>query len=68
MTGSLAGKKGTFVLHHWGITGGGSQTTGGHVVPGSGTGELIGLTGSIVISVDEAGAHTLTLDYELPDA
>lgn len=36
----------------------------GHVVPGSGTGELAGLTGEIEISVAEDGTHTLTLDYD----
>ena len=49
-----------------GVSGaGGPQRTGGHVVPGSGTGDLRGLSGSIEISVDSDGAHTLTLDYEL---
>jgi hypothetical protein len=59
----LAGRDGTFVLQHWGISGGGGpQKSGGHVVPGSGTGELAGLSGQIEISAD----HTFTLDYELP--
>lgn len=64
--GTLGGRKGTFVLQHWGVSGGGKpESTGGHVVPGSGTGELAGLSGSVEISVDEDGAHTLTMEYEL---
>ena len=69
VTGSLGGRSGSFVMHHWGVSGGGeAQQTGGHVVPGSGTGELAGLSGSLEMSVDADGAHTLTLDYELPEA
>lgn len=62
--GRLGDREGTFVMQHWGVSVGGNQSTGGHVVPGSGTGDLAGLTGEIVISVDADGAHTLTLDYE----
>ncbi len=65
--GSLAGKQGTFVMQHWGLSADGRERTGGHVVPGSGTGDLKGLTGSVEISVDGDGTHTLTIDYELPD-
>ena len=64
--GSLGGKSGTFVLQHWGlINSDGSQKTSGHVVPGSGTGELSDLSGTMEILVAEDGTHTLTLDYEL---
>ncbi len=65
VTGRLGDREGTFVIQHWGVSVGGNQSTGGHVVPGSGTGDLAGLTGDIVISVDADGAHTLTLDYEI---
>ncbi len=64
-TGSLGGKSGSFVLQHWGLMGGGTQKTAGHVVPGSATGELVGLTGTMEISVAEDGTHTLTLDCHL---
>lgn len=64
-TGSLNGKSGTFVIQHGGlVSAGGTQQTFGHVVPGSGTGELVGLTGEVEISVAEDGTHTLTLDYD----
>jgi len=36
------------------------------VVPNSGTGELTGLTGSLMIHIDAQGKHTWTFDYSLP--
>jgi len=66
VTGQLGGRSGTFVLQHWGVSGGGApQRTGGHVVPGSGTGELAGLSGEVEIAVDADGAHSLTLTYDI---
>ena len=66
VSGTLGGRKGTFVLHHWGIAEAGAPPrTGGHVVPGSGTGELAGLSGTMEIHVDGDGGHTLALDYEI---
>lgn len=64
--GRLGGREGTFVLHHWGIAEAGRPPrTAGHVVPGSGTGELAGLSGTMEIEVDADGKHTLTLEYEI---
>ncbi len=65
VTGRLGDRDGTFILQHWGVSAAGTQRTGGHVVPGSGTGDLAGLTGDVVVAVDADGAHTLTLDYEI---
>ena len=64
--GRLGDREGTFVMQHWGISGGGDlPRTAGHVVPGSGTGDLEGLSGRVEISVDPEGGHTLTLEYEI---
>lgn len=66
VVGQLGGREGSFVMQHWGLTGGGSPArTAGHVVPGSGTGELAGLSGEIEISVDSDGAHTIIIEYEI---
>ena len=66
VSGTLGGRKGTFVFHHWGIAEAGAPPrTGGHVVPGSGTGELAGMSGTMEIHVDGDGGHTLALDYEI---
>lgn len=63
---TLRGRKGTFVLQHWGVSGDGHRRTGGHVIPGSATAELRGLVGQVEIQVDAEGGHSLTLDYDLP--
>jgi hypothetical protein len=36
------------------------------VVPNSGTAELTGITGSLMIHFDAQGNHTWTFDYSLP--
>jgi hypothetical protein len=41
-------------------------TNTGTIVPGTGTGELAGITGEGTMLADDQGNHTLTLDYELP--
>lgn len=66
VAGSLDGRKGTFVLQHWGIAEEGAPPrTAGHIVPGSGTGDLAGLSGTVDIRVDEDGTHTLSLNYRI---
>jgi hypothetical protein len=52
--------RGTFVLRHGGV----GDHAFGHTVPGSGTGELAGLSGEAVYAHDDAGAR-LTLSYAL---
>lgn len=67
VSGTLAGRRGTFVLQHTGIMNRGAPTLTITVVPDSGTGELVGLTGSMSIDV-EGGKHGYTFDYTLPAA
>jgi hypothetical protein len=64
VTGTLDGRSGSFVLQHTGVVDGSAGSPGGVVLPGTGTGELAGLRGSMSIEHDDAGA-VLTLDYEL---
>jgi uncharacterized protein DUF3224 len=66
IAGTLGGKSGTFVFQHTGLMGPEGVTNTGTVVPGSGTGELEGITGDGAMLADENGNHTLTLEYELP--
>jgi hypothetical protein len=67
VTGTLAGRSGSFVMQHGGLSGGGSAPhVFGSIVPGSGTGELEGISGSVNLDVAPDGTHTLALDYELP--
>lgn len=65
VTGSLAGKTGTFVLQHLGaMTRGESTLWSVTVVPDSATGELLGLSGKMTIDIVE-GKHLYTLEYTL---
>jgi hypothetical protein len=65
VTGTLEGRSGSFVLQHSGVVDDGAPSPSGLVLPGTGTGELAGLRGTMTIEHDESGA-VLTLDYELP--
>ena len=66
VTGALEGRTGTFVLQHSGVVDEGAPSPSGVVLPGTGTGELAGLRGTLVIEHDESGP-VLHLDYQLPD-
>lgn len=62
--GELQGKKGSFVLQHYGFMGSGGRLLTLEVVPDSGTGELKGLTGKMDIRI-EAGQHYYDFAYQL---
>ncbi len=64
VSGQLADRTGTFVLQHWGRSIGPTRETGGFVVPGSGTGGLVGLIGEVEIAVGPDGNHSITLRYD----
>jgi hypothetical protein len=66
VSGTLQGKSGGFVFQHTGVMGPEGVTNTGLIVPGTGTGELDGITGEGTMLADEDGNHTLTLAYELP--
>lgn len=65
IAGTLAGRSGTFVFQHTGLMGPDGVTNTGTVVPGTGTGELEGISGDGTMLADEDGNHSLTLTYEL---
>jgi Protein of unknown function (DUF3224) len=66
VTGTLHGRSGSFVLLHSGIMTGSSQQQTVIVVPHSGSGQLIGLTGRMAIKIAD-GKHSYDLEYTLPD-
>ena len=68
VTGTLRGKKGSFVLQHLGTMKGGAFHLTVQVLPDSGTDELEGLTGTMQIHIAPGGAHTYTFDYALAGA
>lgn len=64
VTGTLAGKKGSFVLQHFGIMDKGKDRLILEVVPDSGTDELQGLTGKMAIRIEE-GTHFYDFEFDL---
>jgi Protein of unknown function (DUF3224) len=64
VTGTLAGRRGTFALQHTGIMDRGAPQLTITVVPDSGTGELAGLAGSMTIKMEE-GDHFYEFEYEI---
>jgi hypothetical protein len=66
VTGTLHGKRGSFVLQHLGIMNRGVPSLVVTVVPDSGTDALTGLTGSMAIQIEQ-GKHSYTFDYDLPE-
>ena len=65
VVGSLGGRTGSFVLRHTGSYDGEKATAEYEVVPGSGTDELAGLSGTGGFSAGHAEEHELTLEYEV---
>jgi len=67
VTGTLAGRSGSFALQHSGTMNRGAASLLVTVVPDSGTGQLIGLSGTLDITVVEK-EHRYELAYAIPDA
>jgi hypothetical protein len=67
VSGTLHGRKGTFVLQHRGtMTRGGAPELTITVVPDSGTGQLAGLAGKMDIKISE-GKHSYDFEYTLAE-
>src|SRR5262245_34002652 len=64
VTGALHGRSGSFVLQHVGTMTRGAPDLNVRVVPDSGTGELVGLAGTMAIVVAD-GKHSYELTYTL---
>jgi hypothetical protein len=65
VSGILGGRSGAFALQHNGTMDAGTQSLIITVVPGSGSGELAGISGAMKILVD-GGKHSYELEYVLP--
>ena len=63
ITGSIGGRSGSFVLQHIGTFEDGVAKVKLSVIPGSGTGDLRGMTGEGGFSVGHQPPYALTLDY-----
>jgi hypothetical protein len=65
VSGTLVGRRGTFVLQHSGTMTRGAPQLVITVVPDSATGELTGLAGKMNIIIAD-GKHSYQFDYTLP--
>ena len=62
----MAGRQGAFNFVHSATTSATDRSAEFFlVVPGSGTGDLAGITGTGSLGVDADGTHRIRLDYEL---
>lgn len=64
--GELDGRAGGFSLHHRGLMTRGAPALEIHVVPDSGTGALLGLSGRLGIRI-EGKAHSYIFEYEFSE-
>lgn len=64
VTGTLAGRKGSFMLQHVGTMNKGTPQMNVSVVPDSGTDELVGLSGTMTIKI-ENGKHFYEFNYTI---
>ena len=67
VSGTLDGRKGTFVLQHTGTMSHGAFQLSVSVVPDSGTDQLTGLTGTMNIVIAD-GKHSYDFEYAIPQA
>jgi hypothetical protein len=67
VSGTLHGRSGSFILQHSGTMTRGALQLKVTVVPDSGTGQLVGLTGEMTIKIDK-GKHSYDFEYTLPEA
>jgi hypothetical protein len=67
VTGTLDGRRGSFVLQHSSTMEGAAQAQHVQVAPGSATGELAGLRGRMTITIVD-GRHDYVFEYTLPPA
>jgi Protein of unknown function (DUF3224) len=67
VTGMLNGRAGSFVLQHSGTLMRGAPTQSITVVPDSGSGQLAGITGKMIITIVD-GKHSYDFEYTLPEA
>jgi hypothetical protein len=67
VSGTLDGRSGTFVLQHTGTMARGEQQLSVTVVPDSGTGQLVGLTGKMAIIIAD-GKHSYDFEYAITPA
>ena len=66
VTGTLDGRSGSFLMAHRGIRNAAGQSLDIVIVPGSGTGQLTGITGTVGIEIT-GKEHFYSLQYDFAD-
>ena len=66
VTGTLAGRRGSFLLQHRGTMSRGAQQLEISVVPDSGTDQLAGISGAMRIDISD-GKHSYHFEYALTE-
>jgi hypothetical protein len=65
--GTVDGRRGAFNFVHAASTSGADRFNEfGVIVPESGTDELVGITGTVRLRIDEDGTHRMDFDHNLP--
>jgi hypothetical protein len=65
VVGTLQGREGSCAFQQYGVMRPGAQELTYEIVPGSGTGALAGIEGTLALTVDERG-HSYVLTYSVP--
>ena len=65
VTGAMGGRSGSFALQHTGTMHGGANALSISVVPGSGTGDFAGISGTLTLDI-VGRTHHYELAYTLP--
>jgi hypothetical protein len=65
VTGTLNGRRGSFILQHSGTMSAGTSSLSITVVPDSGTDELQGISGTMSIIIGPDGRHSYDFEYAL---
>ena len=63
--GALGGRRGGFAMVQLGLMNAGEQSLKYEIVPGSGSGDLAGITGSVELTIDADGTHHIALTYSV---
>jgi len=66
VVGTLSGRQGGFALQHFGTMDASGAKMQVIVVPGSGTGDLTGISGTFTIRAED-GQHFYDFEYSLPE-
>jgi hypothetical protein len=65
VTGRLDDREGSFAMQQFGTLKNGESTLHYEIVPGSGQGDLEGITGPLELTIEPDGTHRYALEYDL---